>query len=302
MEESFGHAGSVFTGLDIPLVVKLHGPAFLTMVQEELDTRFGQEKVRREGEALIQLPVLTSPSRCTLTETIERYGLHPAFAAHVVNPMPALDDLPLWDVSSCDRNTILYVGRFDMIKGADVLIRAFRRLRRSHPHVRLVFVGPDGGLVQRGRAPVHLPEFIASLGDPTLASFVSYRGKLPPDAIKALRAQSLLTVVPSRRETQSYAALEAMLQRCPVVCTNTSGLSEIIEHGVTGLKAHPEDPDDLAAQMARIIDDPELGRSLGHAAREYVLAQHAPAKVAAQTIDVYRRAIELHQARRSGRR
>ena len=67
MEESFGFAAQVARGSSVPVVCKLHGPAFLTMVDEELRTPFGEEKVRREGEALAQLQVIVSPARCTLT-------------------------------------------------------------------------------------------------------------------------------------------------------------------------------------------------------------------------------------------
>ena len=87
-----------------------------------------------------------------------------------------------------------------------------------------------------------------------------------------------------------------MLQACPVVVTDTSGLSEIVEHGVTGLKARPEDPEDLARQIERVLDDRALGRSLGAAGRAFVLREHAPAAVVASMLAVYRRAIEARRA------
>ena len=87
MEESFGWAAQVANATDIPVVVKLHGPAFLHLMDEELATPFGLEKVASEGEALKQMPVITSPSRWTLSQTLARYELAPAIAEHVVNPL-----------------------------------------------------------------------------------------------------------------------------------------------------------------------------------------------------------------------
>jgi glycosyltransferase involved in cell wall biosynthesis len=127
--------------------------------------------------------------------------------------------------------------------------------------------------------------------DTAVENGLSYRGTLTPSEVSVLRTTALCTVIASRRESQSYTALEAMLQGCPIVCADNSGLSEIVEHGVTGLKARSEDAIDLAFQIKRILDDPEFGRSLGLAARERVLKHHAPATVVEKTLDVYRRAI-----------
>ena len=44
MEESFGWCADIARRTSLPMVVKLHGPAFLSMVGEELDTPFGREK------------------------------------------------------------------------------------------------------------------------------------------------------------------------------------------------------------------------------------------------------------------
>ena len=293
MEESFGWAADVAAGTRLPVVVKLHGPAFVTMVEEELQTAFGAEKVRREGLALERSPVIIAPSQCTLRETVARYRLQPRVAERVVNPLAAAADLPLWDPATCDHRTLLFVGRFDKTKGADVLLLAFQRLLVDHPDLKLVFVGPDGGLPRSDGPNVHLPEFVAALGDRAVERNLDYRGSLRSDDIASLRTSALLTVIASRRENQPYSALEALLQACPVVCSDTSGLSELVEHGVTGLKARPEDPDDLAAQIRRLLDQPELGRSLGLAGRRHVLEHHAPAVVVRQTLDVYRRAVEL---------
>jgi glycosyltransferase involved in cell wall biosynthesis len=296
MEESFGFVAEVARTTGLPTVVKLHGPAALTLPAEELETPFGHEKVRREIEALAALPVIIAPSRCTLSETLA-HGLKPALAEHVVNPVALAADAPLWSLAECARDTLLFVGRFDAIKGGDLMIAAFHRLLAERPGLRLVFVGPDIGLARADASRLHFDEFVASLGGSALAQRISFRGRLAPAEVASLRTGALVTVVPSRRESQGYTALEAMLQGCPVVCTDTSGLGEIVEHGVTGLKARPDDPADLAAQIKRIVDDAELGQKLGRAARPYVLEHHSPASVVRQTLAVYRRAIELQRRR-----
>lgn len=297
MEESFGWVGEVAARLQMPVVCKLHGPAFLTMVTEELETEFGQEKVRREGEALGRLPVIVAPSRHTLSATIAHYKLDPAVAERIVNPIDSSAATSLWDSQSCDRNMVLFVGRFDKIKGGDLAVLAFQRALALRPNLRLSIVGPDPGLQGADGGSTHLHEFVASLGDPALAAAIRWHGPLDPRSVAQMRPRAAVTLVPSRQESQGYTALEAMLQACPVVCADTSGLRETIGHEVTGLKARSEDPQDLALQMERILDDPSLGRSLGLAGRDYVIKHHAPSTVVTQLLDLYRRAIAL---RRSG--
>src|SRR4051812_15178428 len=56
MEESFGWCAAVQRSVHLPLVVKLHGPAFLTLSEDERRTAFGQKRVQLEGTALQRLP------------------------------------------------------------------------------------------------------------------------------------------------------------------------------------------------------------------------------------------------------
>ena len=296
MEESFGWVADVALTTGIPTVCKLHGPTLLTAGEAELQTARAQEKIRREGEALRRIPVIISPSRCTLADTIERYDLHPAIARQIPNPVPQRANLPLWDLDTCDRNALLFVGRFDTIKGADVLFQAVKRLLVDKPELKLVFVGGDDGLVQQDGSTVHLNDFVASLASPALSRALSYKGRLDADAIVALRTTALVTIIASRRDNQPFTALEGMVQGCPMVCTNTAGLGELIEHGITGLQAIPGDAYDLASKIGRLIDNPPLAAAIGRAGREYVLKNHGPRVVLEQMLDVYRETIDLHRA------
>ena len=106
----------------------------------------------------------------------------------------------------------------------------------------------------------------------------------------------MMTIVASRWENQGYTALEAMIQGCPVVATKVGGMSEIIEHGVTGLLARPDDIDDLCAKMASLLKDPATARRLGENARRFVNDGLNANKLAAETLDVYREVISMAKA------
>ena len=293
MEESFGWAMKVGTSTRLPLVVKLHGPAFLHLIGEDLQAPDGRAKVRREGESLARLPVVISPSRRHLVETLSHYGIQPALAEQVLNPLGLESSVPLWRRADHDAHVLLFVGRFDSIKGGDLVILSFQKLLRLRPHLRLVFVGPDRGLRQPSGDWVGISEFISGLGDTQLSAAISVRGTLPPDEICRLRARAACVIVASRRESQGYTALEAMLQGCPVVCTDAYGLDELIVPRVNGMKAKVGDPDDLAQQISYLLDDASLGERLGAEARRYVLEHHDPQTVAKAVTQIYRRTIAM---------
>ena len=149
MEESFRSFADVGKRTSIPVLVKLHGPAFLSMVEDELNSPLVREKIEREGAALRRAPAIVAPSKLTLAQTIERYQLAPKIQGHIVNPVTMSEDALTWNLNGCDRNTVLFVGRFDLRKGADIALKAFALLLKDKPELKLIFVGPDEGLPDR---------------------------------------------------------------------------------------------------------------------------------------------------------
>jgi glycosyltransferase involved in cell wall biosynthesis len=51
------------------------------------------------------------------------------------------------------------------------------------------------------------------------------------------------------------------------VATHVAGVPEAVEHGATGLLAPPEDAAALAAALERVLEDIDLRRRMGKAAR-----------------------------------
>jgi glycosyltransferase involved in cell wall biosynthesis len=85
------------------------------------------------------------------------------------------------------------------------------------------------------------------------------------DARELLGAADVV-VIPSRSEGLPLAALEAMAAGRPIVATAVRGLRDLLEDGRTALLVPPGDAQALAAAVRRLLDDPELARSLGDAA------------------------------------
>jgi glycosyltransferase involved in cell wall biosynthesis len=292
MEETFGFAAAVKRELAVPLVLKLHGPAFLDLIGDAQHSAYGKERIEREGRALAMADAVISPSARTLEATLRFYGLTPAISEHVVNPAESPGAEAMWSLEHCEPRTLLFIGRFDERKGGDLVLQAFRLLLESHPEARLVFAGPDAGLTDPDGKKVGIEAYCNTLFPLALRDHVTYLGRVPPERTLTLRTQALATIVASRWDNQPYTVLEAMLQACPVIATDAGGTGELIVDGVTGRLVASEDVQALAMAMRSMIEDPQAARELGLHARRSALSAHAPELVADQTLAVYRRAMD----------
>ena len=295
MEESFGWCADVARLTSLPLVVKLHGPAFTTMLEDELVSPMGRERIEREGHALSAIESIVAPTELVLRRTLKRYGLKPRDARRIVNPVVMDEQTPLWNRSECDANCVLFVGRFDLLKGGDVVLKAFASAVKKNRNLRMVFVGPDNGLVVPGGKKLHFREFCDSALPADVGARVDFRGRLPNEAIMTLRTESMLTVVASRWENQGYALLEAMFQGCPVVSTDAGGCPESVIDGATGVLAKSEDPECFSRQILAVINDQARAEALGRAAREHVIKEHAASSVVKASLENYARVISAHR-------
>jgi glycosyltransferase involved in cell wall biosynthesis len=282
MEESFGWAADVRMAIAIPVVVTLHGPHWLHR------TRAGkpgpgpdQRREAWEAAGLQRIDGIISPSRDVLERTRAEWGLPDVPTTVIGNPVhigPLIQ--PAADVAAPH---LLFVGRFDRIKGADVLIDAFSRIAAAHPACKLTFVGPDSGVEQSDGSTLHLTDALAAL--PALVrDRVAALGHRTRDEITEIRRQHPITLITSRYETFGVALIEAMAAGSAVVSTRVGGCGEILRDGETGLLVPSEDPAALADACLKLLGDPALVQRLGAAARADVAARFAPETVAREVV------------------
>jgi glycosyltransferase involved in cell wall biosynthesis len=230
---------------------------------------------------------ITAPSLAVLN-AVRAHLNDPLEHARVIpNPITPADPADRWTLEGCQRQRVLFVGRFDRHKGGDVIIRAFAELLKTHPRATLTFVGPDQGYVDNAGRRHNLADYIAAHVSADDRDRITWLGVQPPGKLTELRRRAHVVVVPSRFETFGNTAVEALSLGCPVVAGDTGGLSEIVEHEVSGLKHHPGDADDLAEQIRRIFDDSNFAQRLSTAAVEQCQRRYDPRVIADETIAFY---------------
>jgi glycosyltransferase involved in cell wall biosynthesis len=143
---------------------------------------------------------------------------------------------------------LMFAGALGLHKGIDVLLAAHRLMRNKVP---LVLLGTP-----RNDTP--------AIDDPD----VTVVHNVPHPQVMASWTRASIAVVPSVwHETLGFVAVEAMIAGCPVVASAVGGLREVVQHGSTGQLVPPRDPAVLADALDGLLDDPELRKSMGEAAR-----------------------------------
>lgn len=186
---------------------------------------------------------------------------------------------------------LLYSGRIDPEKGLDTLIEALGRLDTATPW-QLDICGTG-----RSAAVMPLIRLASALG---IDSRIDWRGFVADMA--PVRAEADIAVVPSRvAESSSLAALEAMSQGIAVVATDNGAQREAITHGADGLLVPPDEPDELAAALASLIDNPTLRADMSRSALDNYRRSHSYQSFITDTLEVYETNQNRHIAHSSRR-
>ena len=163
---------------------------------------------------------------------------------------------------------LLAVGRFDVTKGFDVLLRACALLKQRGLDFRLTLAGGGGKVMGLGGMEEQLRHLRSELG---LAHDVDMPGLVSHDELPGLLAGHDIFLAPcvvhasGRRDGIPNTVIEAMAYGLPVVGTTVNALPEVIRDGETGLAVPPGDPEALAEAVLRLAADPAAARRMGRA-------------------------------------
>jgi glycosyltransferase involved in cell wall biosynthesis len=172
-------------------------------------------------------------------------------------PMPNLS------LATSPAHGVIFVGRLVEKKGVDHLLAALATLPANMLRRPIRIIG-DGPL----RA--HLTRLAISY-----QLEVEFLGQLPSRRVMELMAASEVVVVPSRTATDGDSeglptvVLEAAALGKPVLATRHAGIPEAVLEGRTGLLVDEHDVNGLARGLRSLLQDPQLARTIGAAARDH---------------------------------
>jgi glycosyltransferase involved in cell wall biosynthesis len=245
-------------GLDVPLLVELHG---------DWEEAFRAEWEGRRGLSLARHAVAAWARRktrrmaqeadvlCCVGERLrERYGRGRAACLTTAHLVPEAWFTRREDTCPGGEARLLFVGELVPRKGVSVLVDALARLRAAGHAVSLDVVG-DGPLEADLRARA---------GSAGVAGHVRFAGPVPhgPSLLDYFRRADVFVLPSIAGEGVPRVIQEAMASSCPVVATDVGSVREQLDGGRCGAVVPPRDPDALAAAVARVLEEPAYRRAL----------------------------------------
>ena len=212
----------------------------------------------------------------------EAYGIAPSRVTIIPNGVNE-EDFPAADVVAFKRKhkipdapIILFMGRLNPIKGPDLLLEAFIKVRDSLPGAHLVFAGPDGGMLAA------LTNTVRQNG---ISEFVHFLGFVDgAERVAAYRMANLL-VVPSRQEAMSIVAVEAGFCGTPVLLTDQCGFSEI--KSIDARLEVPATVCGIAQGLTNVMSDINVLAEIAPAWTKFVKQQYAWTALAPKYVKLY---------------
>jgi glycosyltransferase involved in cell wall biosynthesis len=193
-----------------------------------------------------------------------------------VQRFASAEALPL---PNAGRPRVGFVGRFESVKGLDVLLDAFERI---HTTAELILVG-DGSLRP-------------ALGGHRARVLPPVAFEQVPSLLKALDVLVLpsVTILPMHREQFGRVLVEAMAAGVPVIGSASGAIPEVI--GDAGLIVPERDAGALAEAIDAVLSQPELRERLIERGRARAATRFAWSTVAEQTLALFDAAVAQRRA------
>lgn len=246
-------------GRDIRLITTLHGTDITIIGQQQVFqqvTRFGlrmSDGVTSVSESLKQRVLSTIDCGVKDIEVIPNFVDTERF-----NPGCCPDKRA--EMADPDERIVLHVSNFRQVKRTRDVIRTFANVA-GDVKARLVMIGDGPQLGECKQLATELGVF----------DKCTFAGTY--DAIWELLPQADVFFLPSEYESFGLSALEAMACGVPVVASNTGGLPEVVEDGVSGLLHTPGDTAAMTASLRRLLTDEATRKKMGEAARERAVSR-----------------------------
>lgn len=164
------------------------------------------------------------------------------------------------------KKQFVFVGRFAEKKAPYYVILSFKEVLKKFPDAKLMMCG-NGKLLDVCKNLVKHYK---------LENNIKFLGVISSKQLQQLFSESLgyvqhsITASNGDMEGMPISVLEASAAGLPVVSTYHAGISDVIEHGVTGLLCKEHDVLQMSQNLIRLLEDIEYAKKLGQAGKERI--------------------------------
>ncbi len=173
-----------------------------------------------------------------------------------------------------DEKIVMHISNFRPVKRVTDVVRVFNKIV-ERVNAILVMVGDGPELMSAVRVAKQLG----------IHDRIKYLGTA--EHIETIMPCADLIIQPSEQESFGLVPLEAMSCEVPVIGTNSGGVVEVVEHGVTGYLAEVGDIDTMARYAIEILTNQSLAKEMGRQGAIRARAKFAKNDIVDQYEEVY---------------
>lgn len=202
------------------------------------------------------------------------------------------------NLKQSDNYICLVAGNFQPYQGVENTIKAAPLVLERLPDTRFLIIG--------GRDP-EVKKFSDIVRQAGLLDNFIFTGAVLYEQVPLYINASDVCVcagLPPRLSREGYSPLklcEYMACGKPVIATRTDGM-EFIEENDAGLLVNPQDSQEYADAMIRLLQDQELRKEMGENGRRWVVENRSWESIAKRVAEVFEQTIAQHQKQRGARK
>jgi len=197
-------------------------------------------------------------------------------------------------ISQRQRDAVVFAGTLSALKGVFSLCQAWSVVINNYPSASLHMYGKNS--FTRDRESIR--QVLESMMQENVRRSVFFHGHVGREVLLNALAESRIAVFPSYTESFGNAPIEAMACGCATIYTKRPPGPELVEDGVNGLLVDPDDPNEIADAILRLLQDDELARRLGEAGRKLVEERYSVEAMLPRNVRFYERCIADFKAKR----
>jgi glycosyltransferase involved in cell wall biosynthesis len=197
----------------------------------------------------------------------------------LVIPMPAnpvkIKIIPLPEPKP--KKLILCVARYTGQKKLEILLESLSLLKKDDLDFEAAFIGEGP----------EREKLVKKIEDFSLKEEVKLMKLMSQEELNRYYNLSDVVVLPSVNEGFGLVLVEAALCKKPVIGTNSGGIPDIIQDGVTGLLVPPEDSKALASAIKNVLKNGDLASRLSQSAYQQAWNKFSPQAITKRFLEVY---------------
>ena len=180
---------------------------------------------------------------------------------------------------------ILFVGRFSKSKGIETLVKSIN-LKKSDlkkSNTCLVIMGVDFGYQE---------EMFTLIKKLNLSEHIMIIKNPPREDVIAAYGESEFLILPSQWELSPLVPLESFAFKKPVISTKSHGIPYTVQDQKTGILVEPENPNQLADAIKKLLDDDDLRIKLGESGYNFVHEECNCVSMAKKSLKLYEQVLK----------